>query len=317
MPEPLPNYGGQALIEGVMMRGQKACAMAARGPNQSIVVETEHLSPIYSSPIAKIPFLRGLIMLWDTLVLGMRALTFSANLQMGEDERLEGAPLTLTVLFSLLAGAGIFFLIPAGAGYMAQLWLHLDYWGAYVVEGISRLALLVGYIWAIGLLPDVRRVYGYHGAEHQTINAFEDGAELSVDSIRSYPREHPRCGTAFLLTVVVFSILLFSALGPLSLWARFVSRLLLIPVLASLAYECIRLSAEYSQHWLARALISPNLALQRLTTREPDDGMIEVAVQAFTAMLAEETAEPHLPAERAGWGAEQGISAQPGQRPDL
>ncbi len=289
MPESLPSYGGQALIEGVMMRGRKACAMAARGPDQSIVVETEDLSPIYRSPIARIPFLRGLILLWDTLVLGMRALTFSANLQMGEDERLEGAPLTATVFVSLLAGVGLFFLIPAGAGYVAQLWLHLEYWGAYMVEGLSRLALLVGYIWAIGLMPDVRRVYGYHGAEHKTINAYEDGAGLNVESIRAYPREHPRCGTAFLLTVVVLSILLFSVLGPLSLWARLVSRLLLIPVLASLAYEYIRLSAKFSEHWLARAIISPNLALQRLTTREPDDGMIEVAIQAFSAMLAKET----------------------------
>lgn len=289
MPESLPSYGGQALIEGVMMRGRKACAMAARGPDQSIVVETEDLSPIYSSPIARIPFLRGLILLWDTLVLGMRALTFSANLQMGEDERLEGAPLTATVFVSLLAGVGLFFLIPAGAGYVAQLWLHLEYWGAYMVEGLSRLALLVGYIWAIGLMPDVRRVYGYHGAEHKTINAYEDGADLNVESIRAYPREHPRCGTAFLLTVVVLSILLFSVLGPLSLWARLVSRLLLIPVLASLAYEYIRLSAKFSEHWLARAIISPNLALQRLTTREPDAGMIEVAIQAFSAMLAKET----------------------------
>jgi uncharacterized protein YqhQ len=289
MPESLPSYGGQALIEGVMMRGRKSCAMAARGPDQSIVVETEDLSPIYSSPIARIPFLRGLILLWDTLVLGMRALTFSANLQMGEDERLEGAPLTVTVLISLLAGVGLFFLIPAGAGYLAQLWLHLEYWGAYMVEGLSRLALLVGYIWAIGLMPDVRRVYGYHGAEHKTINAYEAGADLNVESIRAYPREHPRCGTAFLLTVVVLSILLFSALGPLSLWARLASRLLLIPVLASLAYEYIRLSAKFSAHWLARAIISPNLALQRLTTREPDDGMIEVAMQAFSALLANET----------------------------
>jgi uncharacterized protein YqhQ len=289
MPESLPSYGGQALIEGVMMRGRKSCAMAARGPDQSIVVETEDLSPIYSSPIARIPFLRGLILLWDTLVLGMRALTFSANLQMGEDERLEGAPLTVTVLISLLAGVGLFFLIPAGAGYLAQLWLHLEYWGAYMVEGLSRLALLVGYIWAIGLMPDVRRVYGYHGAEHKTINAYEAGADLNVESIRAYPREHPRCGTAFLLTVVVLSILLFSALGPLTLWARLASRLLLIPVLASLAYEYIRLSAKFSAHWLARAIISPNLALQRLTTREPDDGMIEVAMQAFSALLANET----------------------------
>lgn len=306
MPEKLPSYGGQALIEGVMMRGRRACAMAARGPDQSIVVETEDLSPIYSSPIARIPFLRGLILLWDTLVLGMRALTFSANLQMGEDERLEGAPLTLTVLVSLVAGVAIFFLIPAGAGYIAQLWLHLEYWGAYLVEGLSRLALLVGYIWAIGLMPDVRRVYGYHGAEHKTINAFEDGADLSVNSIRTYPREHPRCGTAFLLTVVVLSILLFGALGPMSLWARLVSRLLLIPVLASLAYEFIRLSGKYSQHWIARAVISPNLALQRLTTREPEDGMIEVAVQAFTAMLARETKDENEAVEPPESSAEAG-----------
>jgi uncharacterized protein YqhQ len=262
--------------------------MAARDPDENIIVETERLSSLYQSRVAKIPFLRGIILLWDTLVLGMRALTFSANLQMGEEEQLEGAPLTITVLISLTVGVGLFFLIPAGAGYLAQRWFGLEYWGAYAIEGATRLALLVGYIWAIGLMPDIRRVYGYHGAEHKTINAFEDGAELTIESIRRYPREHPRCGTAFLLTVVVLSILLFSALGPMTLWMRLASRLLLLPVLASLAYEYIRLSAKISDHPLARAILSPNLALQRLTTNEPDDGMIEVAIQAFRAMLAVE-----------------------------
>ncbi len=220
-----------------MMRGTTTCAIAVRSPEGELILKTEPLGRLYQSRWAKVPFLRGLIVLWDALGLGMRALTFSANIQAGEDEQLEGRSLALTMALSLAMGLGLFFLLPAGAAILVEQTLLLQGWVANVLEGLIRLGLLIGYIWAIGRLPDIRRVYGYHGAEHMTINAFENGAPLTVESVAGFPREHPRCGTAFLLTVVVFSILVFSLIGPLPLVPRLVSRIALIPLLASLAYE--------------------------------------------------------------------------------
>jgi uncharacterized protein YqhQ len=291
--ERLPSYGGQAVLEGVMMRGARVCSIAVRAPDQSIVVQTMPLARFYQSRMARIPFVRGLLMLWDALVLGVRALTFSADVQMGEEQKLEAAPMAVTMILAVAFGIGLFFLLPAGIGYLSERLFGWGAWWANFLEGIVRLLLLVGYVWAVGLWSEVRRVYRYHGAEHKTINAFEAGAPLTAASVAAFPREHPRCGTAFLLTVAVFSILLFGALGPLPLLPRLVSRVILIPVLASLAYEYIRLSAKWMAHPWGRALAAPNLALQRITTQEPDLGMIEVAIAAFEGMRqAEQMASP-------------------------
>jgi uncharacterized protein YqhQ len=284
----LSTYGGQAVIEGVMMRGTQVCAVAVRSPDQSIVIETQPLGGIYQSGIAKIPFLRGLLKLWDALVLGMRALTFSANMQVDEEEQLEGGQMILTLILSLILGICLFFLLPAGAAYLVERFVHWGAFGSNLLEGLIRLSLLIGYIWAIGFLPDIRRVYGYHAAEHKTINAFEAGAELGVDIVKQFPREHPRCGTAFLLTVVAFSIFIFTAIGPQSLLERLATRVVFVPVLASLAYEYIRLTAKLMRFSWARPLVLPNLWLQRLTTREPDPQMIEVAIAAFNSMKLQE-----------------------------
>lgn len=288
MKERLSSYGGQAVIEGVMMRGAQVCAVAIRSPDQSIVIETQPLSSIYRSRITKIPFLRGLLILWDALVLGMRALTFSANMQVDEEEQLEGGQMILTLILSLIMGICLFFLLPAGAAYLVESFVHWGAFGSNMLEGLIRLILLLGYIWAIGFLPDIRRVYGYHGAEHKTINAFEAGEELAVDTVKQFPREHPRCGTAFLLTVIAFSILIFTALGPQPLLYRLASRVVLVPILASLAYEYIRLTARLMRFPWARPFVLPNLWLQRLTTREPDPQMIEVAIAAFNSMRQQE-----------------------------
>jgi uncharacterized protein YqhQ len=169
-----------------------------------------------------------------------------------------------------------------------EIALGVNPWVGNVLEGLVRLGLIVGYLWAIGFMPDIRRLFGYHGAEHKTINAFEAGAELTPPTVARFPIEHPRCGTAFLLTVVLFSIVLFALLGPLPLWARLLSRLLLIPVVAGLAYEYIRFTARHLAHPLVRLLVVPNLALQHLTTREPDERMLEVAIAAFNAMRERE-----------------------------
>jgi uncharacterized protein YqhQ len=286
---PLRNYGGQAVIEGVMMRGSVACAVAARAPDRRIVIEHQPLGRLYRSRLARLPFLRGTLLLWDALVLGIRALTFSANVQTGEDQKLEGAPLTITLALSLILGIGVFFLLPAGVVYLAEAYIGLP--GAWhgLSEGVVRLALMVGYIWGVGRIPDVERVFAYHGAEHKTINAYEAGAPIDVDTVAGFPREHTRCGTSFLLTVVVVSVLIFSAVGPLPLLARLASRILLIPVIAGLAYEYIRWTGRIRSPQLARMLAGPNLALQRLTTREPERDMIEVAIAAFKAMKEKET----------------------------
>jgi len=306
MEDRIITYGGQAVIEGVLMRGQKAFAIAMRDPDGQIVLHKEKLANVYSSRITKIPFLRGIILLWDALGLGMRALTVSANMQTGEDEKLEGSALYLTIALSLTIGVGLFFLLPAAIGgwvegLMAPIPsagggvlpivtpLAVGESGAHVwignlLEGVVRLLLLIGYIWAIGFMPDIKRLFGYHGAEHKTINAFESGAELTPESVAKFPIEHARCGTAFMLTLVLLSILVFTALGPLSIFWRLVSRVLFIPVLAGVAVEYIRWTANHLDSKFVQWMIKPNLAMQSLTTREPDHSMLEVAIQSFQTM---------------------------------
>ncbi len=284
----LPTYGGQALIEGVMMRGSNAVAMAMRAPNQEIVIKTEPLGGIYKSKLAKIPFLRGLIVLWDALGLGMRALTISANIQNDEEEQLEGPMLYLSMAFSLGVGVLLFFLLPAWVGGLGETFLNFSHWSANLAEGVVRLILLVGYIWGIGQMEEIKRVFAYHGAEHKTINAFEDNAELTPEVVARYSLEHPRCGTAFLLNIVVFSILLFSLLGPLPTVWKLASRILLLPVLAGITYEYQRWTANHLDNAWVKAFIKPSLALQHLTTREPSLDIIEVSIAAFNAMRTAE-----------------------------
>ncbi len=289
MEDRIITYGGQAVIEGVLMRGQKAYAIAMRAPDGSIAVHTEKLAKVYRSGITKIPFIRGVILLWDALGLGMNALTISANTQTGEDEKLEGPALYLTLGLSLTIGIGLFFLLPAGIGGAAEHYLGWGSWLNNLVEGIIRLLLLIGYVWAISFMPDVKRLFMYHGAEHKTINAYEAGAELTPEVVANYPIEHARCGTAFLLTLVLLSILVFTLLGPLPIFWRLASRILLIPVLAGIAIEYIRWTANHLDNPIVQFMIKPNLALQHLTTRTPDLAMLEVAIQSFQSMRKAES----------------------------
>ncbi|GAB4449888.1 MAG: DUF1385 domain-containing protein [Anaerolineales bacterium] len=284
MEDKIITYGGQAVIEGVMMRGKNAFAIAMRAPDGAIIVHKEGLGAVYRSRIAKIPFLRGVILLWDALGLGMKALTLSANTQTGEDEKLEGPALYLTLATSLAVGVGLFILLPAGVGGLAEHYLGWNNLAHNLLEGLMRLLLLVGYIWAIGFMPDVKRLFGYHGAEHKTINAYEAGAELTPEVVANYPIEHPRCGTAFLLTFVLLSVLVHSLLGDMTILWRLASRVLLIPVIAGIAVEYIRWTANHLDSPLVRLLIKPNLALQSLTTRQPDASMLEVAIESFKSM---------------------------------
>jgi len=287
-------------------------AVAVRDPKGQIVIHSEPLDArVYGGPIARSPFLRGLTMLWDSLVLGMRSLMFSADVATsGTDPGAPDTPATAdplpgadaapgdsdkpsafegplmwgTLIISLAFSIGLFFVTPKLLAQLVQRWTGSTGWGL-VAEGAVRLGLFVGYIWLIGLLPDIRRVFGYHGAEHKTINAYEAGAPLTVEGVRPFSTAHARCGTAFLLTVVVLSILVFAPLARLPLGWGLVARILLIPVIAMLGYEFIRFSARHINHPLMRVVIEPNLALQSLTTRPPDDSMIEVAVAALKRVL--------------------------------
>jgi len=294
------NYGGQAVIEGVMMRGSKALAVAVRNPKGEIVVHTEPLNKrIYGGRLARIPFLRGLTLLWDALGLGVKSLMFSAEVSLEEDQDeqnerpekiFEGPAQWGMVIFSLTVSILLFFVLPtfAASRAMSILGLGESQLIENLIEGVIRLLLLIGYVWGIGFMPDIRRLYGYHGAEHKTINAYEAGAELTPTSVADFPLEHPRCGTAFLLTVVVISVLFYSLLPDLSLLLRILSRIILLPLIAGIAYEFLRFTAPRQHLALIRLITEPNLALQRLTTREPDENMLAVAIDAFQHMLSYE-----------------------------
>lgn len=288
----LPAYGGQALIEGVMMRGKKNVAMAVRAPDGEIVVHEEELPSLYRSRWMKTPFLRGIISLWDSMGLGMRLLTKSANIASGEDEQIEGAALTFTVIISLLLAVGIFFVLPAFVAGLIEKYFTISQWESNLVEGLLRLVILVLYMALIGRMEEIKRVFAYHGAEHKTINAFEAGMELNPENVSQQTLVHPRCGTSFMLTLVLISILIFSLLGPLPLHWRIISRILLIPFVSGIAYEYIRFAANtMDRSALMRWLIKPNLWVQKLSTREPDLEMLEVSIAAFNTMLAAENRE--------------------------
>jgi uncharacterized protein YqhQ len=281
-------YGGQALIEGVMIRGPHSVAVACRRPDGEIAVRRETLSGVFTGPLRRIPFLRGVIVLWETLALGMRSLLFSSNVALGEEEKEISAVSVIGMgLMALVVVAVVFFAGPV----LLTNWLE-DRIGSsllvIVIEGVVRLAILVAYIGLIGLVPDIRRVYAYHGAEHKSIHALEAGDPLEPSSVQRHPTAHARCGTSFLLTVVVISVVLFAALGSPDLLMRVVSRVVLIPVIAALAYELIRLGGRFYGNPIARALMWPNLALQKLTTRQPDDSQVEVALRALHEVMAAE-----------------------------
>lgn len=289
----LPAYGGQAVIEGVLMRGKQHVAMAVRGPDGEIVTYEEQLPAVYRSKWMRMPFVRGVIGLWDSLSLGMRFLAKSANMAGEEDEKLEGRELTITVIISLVISVAVFFLLPALlAGWLDRLWA-LGPWWSNLLEGLVRLAILVGYLLLVRRMPEIQRVFSYHGAEHKTINAFEAGSELTPEKVTKYTLVHPRCGTSFMLTLVLISIIIFTLLGPLPLHWRLISRVLMLPVVAAIAYEYIRWAAGLmDKSAFVRAIIQPNLLLQKLTTCEPSADMIEVAIKAFDLMYAAENQAP-------------------------
>jgi uncharacterized protein YqhQ len=288
-------YGGQAVMEGVMMRGRSHAAVAVRNPKGEIVVHEEPLTAaVYTKQWAKWPFVRGISMLWDALVLGTRALMWSADVALSEEEDVQftGPVAWTTIALSLLIAVGLFFFVPAAVGKWIENTLGLSPVAGAFLEGFMRLGLFLVYLVLIGRMPDIRRVFQYHGAEHKTINAYEAGAPLTPPSVARFSVQHPRCGTSFLLMVLVISIILFAPLhfnfveGPLAYVLRLGSRLLLIPVVAGISYEFLRFTAKRQSNRWIKILIAPGLALQRLTTREPDESMLACAIAALMPVLA-------------------------------
>ncbi len=281
---PSSSYGGQAVIEGVMMRGAQVMSVAVRAPTGAIVSRDERLGGVYTNAARRIPLLRGITILAETVMLGSNALTWSAAVAAGETEA-DGQPKRmgiiewLFVLGAMTFAIGVFFVGPVVV--TSPLDGRWPAWGVVVLEGSIRMGLLLGYVWGIGRTEGVKRVFQYHGAEHMTIAAYEDGRELTVPAIRRYPKEHPRCGTSFLLTVALVSIVVFAFAGREPLWWRFASRLILVPLVAAASYETIRFAGTHQRWPVIRWLFAGNIALQYLTTRPPDDEQIQVAVAAF------------------------------------
>ena len=288
-----PLYGGQAVVEGVMMRGRRHVAVAVRHPRGHVVTCAEELPRrLYQGHVGTIPFVRGMVLLWDALTLGTRALAFSAQVAAAEEDN-ENEPDALPpaasvrgpMLTSLAVGIGLFFVAPM----LTASLLHPLSGNAVVtslLEGLIRLLLLMGYLGMIGMSPKIGRVFAYHGAEHKAVHAEERGLALEPTSVQQCSTAHPRCGTTLLLVVVALSVVVFALLGHPPLWLRILSRVLLVPVLIGISYEWLRLSARHLQQSVVRALVWPGLLLQSLTTREPDDDQVAVAIAALRSVIA-------------------------------
>ncbi len=284
MPETF-HYGGQAVIEGVMIRGQKNIAMAVHRPSGELSLIIKPLAAAYTGKIRKIPLVRGVVIPLETLVLGIQTLLYSANISL-EEEKQEISPLTLWMLIavSLTFAVALFFLGPLFLvrfidPYLASALL------SNIVEGIIRIAIFVLYLGVISLIPEIRRVFAYHGAEHKVVNAYEDGAPLELEAIRKYSTAHIRCGTSFLLVVLIIAIIVFALLGHPTLWLRILSRIILVPVIAALSYELIHFSAAHADNRLIRYLLAPGLILQAMTTRKPSDIQLKAAISALRGVI--------------------------------
>jgi uncharacterized protein YqhQ len=279
-------YGGQAVLEGVMMRGRRQATVAVHRPNGDLALKHIAVTAAARPAWMQLPIIRSLVGLRDAFSIGKQAIDFSASVVIADDEG-EISPLAQGAIFvaALAIGIGIFVVLPSLIANMAS-WLGAPVLLREAIEGLLNLSLVVGYIYAISRLRDIQRVFGYHGAEHKTINAYEAGAPLTVDSVRGFTRIHPRCGTSFLVITAMIGFVIFLSVSGLPLWQRITARIVLIPLVAAVALEFLRFaSANYYRPWVQR-LLAPTLATQYLTTREPDDAMIAAAIAALVPVLA-------------------------------
>ncbi|MBU7007348.1 DUF1385 domain-containing protein [Phosphitispora fastidiosa] len=282
------TYGGQAVIEGVMMRGRDNVAIAVRKPDNEIIVEERPVNSITKKlPFLKLPFLRGTVSLFESLIIGIQALTFSASQAAAdEEEQLSPWEMTLTIGVAVILGILLFIVTPTSAArllYSLESVVLINF-----LEGLLRIGIFLVYVLAISRMKDIQRVFQYHGAEHKVISTFEANEKLTVANARKYSQLHPRCGTSFLLIVMVIMVFVFSFLGKQDLVMRIASRIALLPVVAGISFEILKLSGKYCNSPLMKVLITPGLWLQKLTTREPDDSQLEVAIASLKSVLAKE-----------------------------
>lgn len=283
-----PNVGGQAVIEGVMMRGKTHIAVAVRQPDGEISVDVRPVNSISDRyPILKKPFLRGVVSLVESLVMGMKALAYSAQVSGDEDEKLDSKEMALTIAVSAGLAILLFIVIPTWSMRFLT-GITQDHMALNLAEGVLRMAIFLAYIAAISSMNDIQRVFQYHGAEHKTIYTYEAGLPLKVENVRPFSTLHPRCGTNFLMIVMLISMFIFTFLGWPSLLERIASRIILMPVIAGVSYELIRYAGAHTDNPLVRIAITPGLLLQKLTTRQPDDSQIEVAIASLKAVVPPE-----------------------------
>jgi len=278
-------YGGQAIIEGVVMRGRKAMATAVRRPNGDIVVDTVPLAAVYTGRVRKLPFLRGIIVLLETLVLGVKTLIYSANVSLDE----EGEKITTGMVLGLLAislsfTVGLFFIAPLLLTKLLDPYIGSSFVFS-LIEGVIRVAIFLAYLGLIGRMADIKRVFAYHGAEHKVVNAFEAGVPLEVAAVKEHSTTHVRCGTSFMFSVLILAIIVFALIGRPSFWLMLLSRVVLIPVIAAIGYEINHFGALHADNALVRMMLAPGWWLQSLTTRQPDDGQLEVALSALKRVV--------------------------------
>lgn len=291
-------HGGQAIIEGVMMRGRENIAIAVRRPDGKLAVETQPLASLYKSRLRQTPFVRGIIILIEALVLGTQALFRSAQIASAEEEeKISSGLLWGAVALGIGFAVALFFLAPL---LLTRYFIDPYITSALVsnlIEGTLRIVIFVVYLKLIGLMPDIKTTFAYHGAEHKVVNAYEAGIPLDVENVKSYSTAHARCGTSFLLAVLVIAIIVFALLGRPPMWISILSRIILIPVIAALGYEAVRLGTTHINNILVRAFLAPGLALQGLTTREPDDEQMEAAISALQKVIEVDDSKQNQPPE--------------------
>ena len=286
-------YGGQAVIEGVMMRGRRNMATAVRRPNGELTVDVQSLSTIYTGRMRKAPLLRGVIVLVEALVLGLKTLLYSANVSLEEEgEKVSGGFIWVLMIVALIFAVAVFFMVPL---FLTRLFNIDETVVFHLIEGFIRFAFFIAYLKLMTLMPDIRRVFAYHGAEHKVVNAHEAGVPLEIEAVKAYSKAHTRCGSSFLFVVLMIAIVVFALIGQPSLWLMVVARITLVPVIAALSYEVIYFGARHSNNRLVRAIMAPGMWLQTLTTREPDDGQIETAILALNKVIEADQPEEAVP----------------------
>jgi uncharacterized protein YqhQ len=275
--EPSLAFGGQAVIEGVMIRSKKHMVTCVRQPNDEILINVEEIKSVSERhKVLRLPFLRGIVALFETLYIGVKGLYFSANASLEEEEKLNPKEIVLAVVVALALAIFLFSVLP----FLLTIPLGLGGVVFNVAEGVIRLAILLLYLASIASVREFKRVFQYHGAEHTAINAYEAGVELNISNAKKFSRFHPRCGTSFILIVALISILFFSIMPDLGFSMKLAYRILLIPLIGAVSYEVLKLSDRYKKSKIVKVLLAPGLGLQYLTTRKPDDKMIEVALEA-------------------------------------